>query len=146
MKTVIALFCLLLLNGCIQYGEGFRVAKIASIDQKGIFWRSYEINCRVSTRDVVDFYDYWGCSIDRTMPEVEQKKLADSFVKFLNDGAKMKVYFKMDLLPSPWRGGSKNFVYKVELMPWIKGETEYLDEQYEKESKERQKFYGNRGK
>lgn len=125
-KLLIALSILILLGGGAaayvvmgSYSNGFQAGTVTQFSNKGYVFKTHEGQLKVdlpSAENPADTLllssDTWNFSVCN-----EDKKVADVIDDALLNNKRIKLYYEEKFIQLPWRGDTKYFVYKAEILP-----------------------------
>ncbi len=102
----------------IEYSEGQRVGVINKLSEIGLIWKTKEGQLSLEGRTSTGSYTgagVWNFSIDKTASRGEDtEKLYSDLIKLMEEGKRVKIIYKQDLVVYPWRAETTYLVQKVE--------------------------------
>ena len=100
-----------MMNGGIEYSEGYREGTIQKFSHKGVIWKTYEGELAMA-----GFQQHGG--EQPTMSNVFEFTVADSEVikefQSVHANENVRLYYKQFLCTPPWKGSTGYFIYKGE--------------------------------
>lgn len=94
----------------IPYGGGERIGTIVKISDKGLFWKTTEVDMVVRSESI-SYGDFWRFSIDSKNPN-KDKLIQDLTVAFENQKL-VRVKYEQKAGSAPWRGKTSYFAKSV---------------------------------
>lgn len=126
MKWAAAFALALGLTGCIEYSDGSRVGYVTKFSHKGLVWKSWECEMNLGgmreKRDSKDgsvsyVANLWFCAIDNHASRGEDiAGLCGKIGKAMNEGRRVRVFYKEEVATAPWRSGSSCLIQSVEFL------------------------------
>ncbi len=106
---------IVLLNS-MTYSEGFIIGKATSFSKKGIIFKTYEGEIKVSGSDLGELKGLesgkWAFSVKKNI----EKDVLESIEKAIEENKRAKFYYKEKYWNSSWSGDTKYYVYDVEIL------------------------------
>ncbi len=97
-----------------NFSSGFRVGVPVKLSKKGVLVKTYEGQLNIgglTSGEQGVIPTQWDFTVTRTNEDVFH-----GIESAMEQGVRAKLYYKEKYIKLPWRGDTKYFVYKVELM------------------------------
>jgi hypothetical protein len=96
-----------------NFSEGERSGKIMKISKKGVFFKTYEGELDVGgiTSGKAGLGSTWEFSLEANDTEL-YKKISDA----MHTAPRVKLYYQEKFFKFPWRGDTKYFVKRIEVL------------------------------
>jgi len=110
-RTGLVLLLLAILGGSVaifaNYSDGYRVGRIIKLSRKGYVFKTWEgqLNLEALSQDE----GIWEFSVHRGDDEIR-----DQIDQAVQEGYRVKLYYKEKFFQFDWRGKTKYFIYAVE--------------------------------
>ncbi len=100
----------------MTYSEGFIIGKATTFSKKGIIFKTYEGEIKVSGTDLSELEGIesgkWEFSVKKNI----EKDVLKSIEKAIEENRRAKFYYKEKYWKSAWSGDTKYYVYDVEIL------------------------------
>ena len=94
----------------IPYGDGERMVKIIKLSEKGLIWKTWEIEGVLTQGNFYVTY-VWSFSVDNQDPNKE--KLVNDIKTAFENGQTVKVSYAQRAGNVPWRSGTTYFAKEI---------------------------------
>ena len=94
----------------IPYGVGERIGTIVKVSEKGLLWKTTEIDMVVRS-ETISYGDFWKFSIDQNDPNKD--KLVQELSRAFENQDLVRVKYEQKAGSVPWRGKTSYFVKKI---------------------------------
>ncbi|QNL20485.1 hypothetical protein HZR84_00465 [Hyphobacterium sp. CCMP332] len=114
--AAIVFICVIVFLSSMTYSEGFIIGKATSFSKKGIIFKTYEGEIKVSGSDLAELEGLesgkWAFSVKKNI----EKEVLESIEKAIEENKRAKFYYKEKYWKSSWSGDTKYYVYDVEIL------------------------------
>lgn len=113
---VLIFFIISALLSSMTYSEGFIIGKPTKFSKKGILFKTYEGELKVTGSDLSEMEGIesgkWSFSVKKDI----EKEVLESIENAIEENKRAKFYYKETYWKSSWSGDTKYYVYDVEIL------------------------------